>query len=94
MKIKHWAGYGTVNARKVKDGNPFTMHIRVEGNHEQGVERHDEYDLYNWLVRRFDKDVQDYVEWSRSRPIIEVRPGWRTDPLLGCIDTCDYYFTY
>ena len=94
MKIKHWQGYGCVTARKCKDSNPFTLHIRVEGNHEWGIVRNDEYDLYNWLVRRFDKDVADYSEWHSSLPIIEVRPGFRSDPLLGVIDTCDYYFTY
>ena len=94
MRIKHWAGYGCVNARKVKDSSPSTLHIRVEGNHEQGLVRNDEYDLYNWLVKRFDHDVQDYPDWHRSRPIIEIRPGWRTDIDMGCVDTCDYYFTY
>ena len=94
MRIKHWQGYGCVNARKVKEANPSTLHIRVEGNHEWGIVREDEYDLYYWLVRRFDKDVQDYPDWHRSNPIIEVRPGWRNDPKLGVIDTCDYYFTY
>ncbi len=93
MKIKHWAGYGCVNARKVKDGS-CKLHIRIEGNHEQGLDRYDEYDLFNWLVIRFDKTVQDYLTWHRSRPIIEIRPGWRSDPVLGCIDICDYYFTY
>jgi len=94
MKIKHFAGYGCVSARKVKDGTPFTLHIRVEGNHEWGIAREDEYDLYRWLVCRFDKAVPDYPTWHRSHPIIEVKPGWKTDPVLGMIDTCDYYFTY
>lgn len=95
MKIKHWAGYGTVTARKVKDGS-CTLHVRVEGNHEQGVERGawDVYGLYMWLVKRFDKTVADEVTWAKSHPIIDVRPGWRNDPVLGTIDTCDYYFTY
>lgn len=94
MRIKHWAGYGCVSARKAKDSNPFTLHIRVEGNHEQGLIRNDEYDLYKWLVCRFDKDVQDYHDWHLSHPIIEIKPGWRTDLKEGYIDTCDYYFTY
>lgn len=95
MKIKHWAGYGCVNARKVNDGS-CTLHIRVEGNHEQGVMlcNWQTYELYNWLVRRFDKKVQDASMWIHSRPIIDIRPGFRTDPVLGVIDTCDYYFTY
>lgn len=94
MRIKHWAGYGCVNARRVNDGDPFTLHIHVEGDHERGLVRNDEYDLYNWLVKRFDRDVQDYLAWSKSCPIIDIRPSWRTDAKLGVIDTCDYYFTY
>ena len=93
MRIKHWAGYGCVNARKVKENNPFILHIKVEGNHECGLVREDEYELYNWLVKRFDHDVQYYPEWHKLRPIIDVRPGWRRDLNLGVIDTCDYYFT-
>ena len=92
MRIKHWAGYGCVSATKVKDA--CKLHIHVEGNHERGIVREDEYDLYNWLVRRFDKNVPEYAEWHRSRPIIEVKSCWRTDPKLGTVDTCDYYFTY
>ena len=94
MKIKHWAGYGCVSARKAKDSNPFTLHIHVEGDHERGLIREDEYDLYYWLVRRFDKDVPGYIDWHKLHPIIEVKPGWRTDINLGVVDTCDYYFTY
>lgn len=93
MRIKHWAGYGCVNARKVKDPC-VTLHIKVEGDHEQGLVRDDDYALYNWLIRRFDKDVQDYPYWIRNNPIIEIKPGWRRDLNLGVIDTCDYYFTY
>lgn len=94
MRIKHWQGYGCVTATKCKDSTPFTLHIKVQGDHEWGIILKDQYDLYNWLVRRFDKDVQDYPEWRLSNPIIEIKPGWRTDPKFGVIDTCDYYFTY
>ena len=37
MKIKHWQGYGCVNAVRVKD-KEHTLHIRVTGNHECGIE--------------------------------------------------------
>lgn len=97
MRIKHWAGYGCVTARRIKDCSMFTLHVRVEGNHEQGLVRDDEYDLYNWLVKRFDpieKVVPCYQQWHSKHPIIEIKPGWRTDPVLGYVDTCDYYFTY
>lgn len=93
MKIKHWAGYGCVTARKVKS-NPYVLHIRVEGNHEWGIVREDEYDLFNWLVRRFDKDILDYAEFHRMSPAIRIVPGYRKDPDLGMIETCDYYFKY
>ncbi len=88
MKIKHWQGYGTVTAQKIKDTG-CTLHIRVSGNHEWGLRRDDEYDLFNWLVRKFDKTITNYLEWHRRRPIIEIREGWNTET-----DVCDYYFTY
>ena len=93
MKIKHFAGYGTVTARKVNDGT-CKLHIRVEGNHERGIVREDIYDLYNWLVKKFDKTVPDVTTWLRSRPLIDFKTDFRTDPILGVIDICDYYFTY
>ena len=94
MRIKHFAGYGCVTATKCPDSTTSMLHIKVQGNHEWGIVREDEYDLYHWLVSRFDKNVADYPDWHRSHPIIEIRPGWRADPKLGYIDTCDYYFTY
>ena len=94
MKIKHFAGYGCVNARKCKDSLPSMLHIEVEGNHEWGLVREDDYDLFQWIVSRFDKRFPDYQSWHMRDPIIDIRPGWRTDPNLGVIDTCDYYFYY
>ena len=93
MRIRHWAGYGCVNARRINDG-AAKLHIRVEGIHEQGLIRSDSYDLYNWLVKRFDRSVPDVTTWLKSHPLVDLRPGWRNDPKLGYIDTCDYYFTY
>ena len=93
MKIKHWAGYGCVNASKVKD-SACTLHVRVEGNHEQGVVREDPYTLYLWLVKRFDKSAADITTWLKSHPIIDVRSDFRVDPVLGYLDICNYYFIY
>ena len=87
MKIKHWQGYGTVDARKIKDG--AKLHIRVSGNHEWGLRRDDEYDLFNWLIRKFDKSIPDYMTWHRMRPIIDIQEGWNAET-----DYCDYYFYY
>ena len=88
MKIKHFAGYGTVDAKKMPN-NGATLHIRVSGNHEWGLRRDDEYDLFNWLIKRFDKSIPDYATWHRMRPIIEIIEGWNVET-----DYCDYYFTY
>ena len=90
MRIKHWAGYGTVTAKKMPPEGA-TLHIRVRGDHECGIHR-DEWDtsgLCKWLVMKFDKNVTDVAEWCRNRPIIEVRDGWDLES-----DYCDYYFTY
>ena len=87
-KIKHYAGYGTVMAGKIKD-DQCKLHVQVRGNHEWGIETHDEWLLYCWLVRRFDKNVPEYNEWYFSRPIIDVRSGVDGDTI-----TCDYCFTY
>lgn len=63
MRIKHWQGYGSVNARKlssspVADG--IRLVIEVTGNHECGLVRNDAYDVHRWLVSRFAKDCPDY----------------------------------
>lgn len=95
MRIKHWAGYGTVLARKINDG-AAKLHVRVEGTHEMGVMR-DVWDkplLYNWLVKRFDKEVPPYAEWVRRIPLIDAQIDFRNDPKLGCLDIVDYYFDY
>ena len=64
MRLKHWQGYGTVNARKLSKGkagdNCTRLVIEVTGNHEYGIVRNDVYDVHRWLVRRFTKDCPDY----------------------------------
>lgn len=87
MRIKHWQGYGTVNAVRVKD-KQCTLHIRVSGNHEWGLERDDVYDLYNWLVKRFDKSVPDYLQWHRTA-IVSVNDRYENGE-----EVCDYMFVY
>jgi hypothetical protein len=64
MRIKHFAGYGCVNATKIKDiktgENTRRLVVKVWGNHERGIYRNDYYDIYNWLVKRFTKLCSDY----------------------------------
>lgn len=88
MRIKHWQGYGTVNAVKVKDKS-CTLHVQVTGNHECGLKRNDQYDLFNWLVKRFDKTIPDYQTFASKRPNIVIESSCNNG-----IDVCDYYFTY
>lgn len=90
MKIKHWQGYGSVTATKVKD-NTCKLHIRVVGNHEWGICRNDLYDLYNWLVKKFDKSIKDSTEWYRLYPTVEISEGY---DYVNKVDVCDYCFNY
>jgi len=61
MKLKHWAGYGCINARKVKSEKDLLV-VEVRGEHECGLVRDDKYDVFNWLVKRFDKKHTDYMD--------------------------------
>ncbi len=88
MKIKHFQGYGTVNAKKTsltENNGTCTLKIHVEGNHECGLIRDDIYDLANWLIKRFDKTFTDY----RSVRNMTYESGYKNG-----IETCDYTFEY
>lgn len=52
MKLKHWQGYGTVNAVKVEKTKDSIV-VKVEGDHEYGLVRDDVYDAKKWLLERF-----------------------------------------
>ena len=95
MKIKHWQGYGSVNAKVIKrtastSEGVKTITIEVVGNHEYGLDRSDdEYDIYNWLLKRFDKSVES------DRDILKIE--YSEDSVR--IDNCDvdrgiYKITY
>lgn len=91
MKIKHWQGYGTVNAEKVSKktaGGITTLVVRVSGNHEWGLIRDDEYDLKTWLVKRFDKSFD-----PGNRVAYSYDSGYRNN---GKVDEeyCVYTFQY
>lgn len=81
MKIKHWQGYGCVNAKKIsKDKN--TLVVEVSGTHEYGLSRDDKYDVFNWLVKRFDKSRKDYMEIQdididEDSELVNGLPFWR-----------------
>ncbi len=81
-KIKHWQGYGTVDAKLLKK-TPDEMVIQVSGMHEYGLDcdKYDTYRVYEWLVKRFDPtkterdiqsvDIDDTYE-TRGNVDIEV----------------------
>lgn len=98
MKIKHFAGYGSVDAKKISklsytnvyDEKVTILRVQVKGNHEWGLVRKDSYDLYNWLVKRFDKSVKDYYS-------IQLDYSYDTDYIKENgldVEVCQYCFTY
>ena len=65
MKIKHFAGYGSVQAKKVsktKIGDKTKLVVEVKGNHEWGIVRNDIYDVRRWIFNQFEKNFngEDY----------------------------------
>lgn len=70
MKIKHFAGYGSVNAKllkkKVYQGDVnfdiLLIEIEVWGDHECGLVRNDKYDLNQWLIKKVAKVDIDYLQ--------------------------------
>ena len=74
MKIKHWQGYGTVSATRIKDKS-CTLHVLVTGNHEWGLRRDDLYDLY-FGSRYQDPDLSNvkakYLDVNGSPAILMV----------------------
>ena len=64
MRLKHWQGYGSVNAKKLSKGpapdGRTRLVIEVTGHHEWGLVRDDVYDVHRWLVQRFVKDCPNY----------------------------------
>lgn len=88
MKLKHWSGYGSINATKVskvtKNGETV-LTVKVTGNHECGLVRADKYDAFNWLLKRFDKTVEDYRKIKQLECI---------DQPSDSEDSCLYVFHY
>lgn len=70
MRVKHFAGYGTVNVTKMskekftnEHGEEKTkMVLFVKGNHEWGLECDDIYNVRSWIFDKFEKSFngKDY----------------------------------
>ena len=66
MKIKHFSGYGIVNAKKIsktENDKQVLLIVKITGDHEQGLTRsfHDPYLIANWIVKKFEKNEFDYL---------------------------------
>ena len=100
MKIKHFAGYGSVEAKKVSkttrtnilDEKFVTLKVEVKGIHEWGLVRDDSYDLYNWLIKRFDKNVKDYYDICDN--LHYAFNDYYVNENDQRIEVCTYTFTY
>ncbi len=68
MKIKHWQGYGSLNAKVVKKTTDTSTHsmgyivktitVQVSGNHEYGLDRSDyKEDVVRWLSKVIKDDT-------------------------------------
>jgi hypothetical protein len=92
MKIKHWQGYGSVQAKKVSKksiGDKTKLVIEVKGNHEWGLIRHDIYDVRRWLFEKFEKNFKgsDYeIEMS-------IEDGYVMENGMS-VDVATYTFIY
>ncbi|MCM1295870.1 MAG: hypothetical protein NC311_10040 [Muribaculaceae bacterium] len=93
-RIKHWQGYGSVDAKKLADypaghAKHKTI-IKITGNHEYGISRQDPYDVHRWLGKKFFPDCADY----RRIESLNVIEGSEKAPDGTDTDTAIYEITY
>ena len=79
MRIKHFQGYGSVQAKKVSKttiGDKTKLVIEVKGNHEWGLVMDDIYDVKRWLFDKFEKNFKgEYYNIEMSIKDDYVREG-------------------
>ena len=92
MKIKHFAGYGSVTA-KVESRSSNTIVIHVWGSHERGVLLEDADDVFNWLCRKLDKKRWKEYE-SVFCPIDTKVESWWEEGERYDEEHCRYTITY
>ena len=96
MKIKHFAGYGTVNAKKISSTTTTdcygrkltTLVVEVWGNHERGLVPSITEDAFGWLVvKHFGKNYEE------DQLIDIVRNEWDSVLSNGVSEEhCEYGF--
>ena len=89
MKIKHFQGYGSVNAKREALYDDALV-VHVWGPHEWGLELNDKYDVFNWLVRRFDKRRTDYSEIAE----VTTKDYYERDSKGLDVEHCLYYIRF
>lgn len=92
-KIKHWAGYGTVRIERVKD-DTCSLHVRVIGDHEQGLRPRWNDTAYDWLVHRFDRNAPERYDPTRMGVLYEESFTKEPNEYGGYNEQCDIYFIY
>ena len=94
MKLKHWQGYGTINATRIgkieKNNDMRTIKIHVFGNHEYGIVTHDKEFVANWLLARFDKETKN----TTFRPYRDIQDITTHEYIENGTDVCDYTIRY
>ena len=89
MKIKHFAGYGSVNAKKLKhetkDGTT-TLVVNVSGDHERGLKPYIIEDSIQWIAARFYNHILDI-------PAYKIHIGYEYELRPGKPETIEYTFT-
>lgn len=93
MRVRHFAGYGSVEVKKVSktsitdefDNTKSKLVLKVSGNHEYGLVRDDIYDVRRWIFNRFEKHFNgnDY----------EIQMSIEDDYVNG-VEVATYTFVY
>ena len=96
MKLKHWAGYGCVVAKRVKEDEDSNhmLHIRVVGNHERGLKPLFRDTAYDWLVHRFDKSAPERYDPTKMGVITEEGFTSERNEYGNYTEQCDFFFIY
>lgn len=99
MRIKHFAGYGSVNAKILMRSLNTATHekqvvVQVQGNHEYGLDRSSyKDDVVRWLGKVIkDSDLNKADYWSIK---VSYEPVYGIKDTNGCdLDTANYTITY
>jgi hypothetical protein len=97
MRVKHFAGYGSVEVKKVSKKpfineygeNKTKMVLRVKGNHERGLVPFDIFDVKKWIFDKFEKNFTK----SEYDINIEIKGDYIKEGGLD-VEVADYTFVY